>query len=257
MRSTQEGWNCSDYFPTQNNYSVYEALKTFCQHSWHHKLLFDRRPQGIDESHNVIPGPAFIYLLASCLWEENLRYLDKEIKHISFQEIRNPKLEINNVLHDRREDLARLKSELVKTAMHVPSEVEKYFETYWSGGAYYSRITPGVSEHLKRLIEDTSKLEAFLMETFTLFMSSISVQDTRLSMDQAQRGSRLTILAFIYVPLSFVTGVFGMNIQQINGSGLNIWVCFVALVAVVFLTVPIFWIMKLHGNRKAINDSKV
>jgi len=88
-------------------------------------------------------------------------------------------------------------------------------------------------------------------------MSSISVQDTRLSMDQAQRGSRLTILAFIYVPLSFVTGVFGMNIQQINGSGLNNWVCFVALAAVVFLTVPIFWIMKLHGDRKAPSDSKV
>ena len=141
--------------------------------------------------------------------------------------------------------------------MHVPTRIEQYFETYWSGGTYYSRINPGVTEHLKRLIEDTSKLEAFLMETFTLFMSSISVQDTRLSMDQAQRGSRLTILAFIYVPLSFVTGVFGMNIQQINGSGLNNWVCFVALAAVVFLTVPIFWIMKLHGDRKAPSDSKV
>ncbi|KAH7304524.1 hypothetical protein B0I35DRAFT_444968 [Stachybotrys elegans] len=240
----------------QNKYSIYELLQTFCQHPWHHKLLFDLRPQGIDKSHNVMPGSAFIYLFASCLWEENLSYLDKEIKRISFREIRNPKLETNNVLHDKREDLARLKDELVRTAMHVPSEIENYFETYWSGGEYYSRIKPNVTQHFERLIADTNKLEAFLMETFTLFMSSISVQDTHRSMDQAQRGSRLTILAFIYVPLSFVTGVFGMNIQQINGSGLDIWVCFVVLVAVIFLTVPVFLTMKLSGDRKA-NDSSV
>jgi Mg2+ and Co2+ transporter CorA len=88
-------------------------------------------------------------------------------------------------------------------------------------------------------------------------MSSVSVQDSRLSIeqsslsiDQARRGSQLTFLAFIYVPLSFVTGTFGMNIQQINGSGLNIWVCFVALVPVIFVTLLVFLAVKLYGSRK-------
>jgi len=194
-----------------------------------------------------------IYLLVSCLWEENLRYLDKEIKRISFREIRNPKLEINSELHDRREDLAHIKAGLIEAAMYIPTEVKEYFATHplWTSS---SRIR---IDNWKRLIEEATKLEAFLMETFQLFMSSVSVQDSRLSIeqsslgiDQARRGSQLTFLAFIYVPLSFVTGIFGMNIQQINGSGLNIWVCFVALVPVIFVTVLVFLAVKLYGSRK-------
>lgn len=34
----------------------------------------------------------------------------------------------------------------------------------------------------------------------------------------AIRGQRLTRLAFLYIPMSFVTGVFGMNVMEINGS---------------------------------------
>jgi hypothetical protein len=246
------------YHVSQNQYSVFENLKTFCQHSWHLRVLFDYREHSkghykINASQDVLPCHPLIYLLVSCLWEENLRYLDKEIKRISFREIRNPKLEINSELHDRREDLAHIKAGLIETAMYIPAEVKEYFARHplWTSS---SRIR---IDNWKRLIEEATKLEAFLMETFQLFMSSVSVQDSRLSIeqsslsiDQARRGSQLTFLAFIYVPLSFVTGIFGMNIQQINGSGLNIWVCFVALVPVIFVTLLVFLAVKLYGSRK-------
>lgn len=240
-----------------NKHSLFEILKRFCEHPWHNRILFDLHETSkgyrMDGSTNVLPAHPLIYLLSCCLWEENLRYLDKEIKYISFREIRNPKLEINTVLHDRREDLARLKASLVDTAMYVPESVAEYFNSRFK----LDVISRNPVENLNRLSGEATKLEAFLMETFQLFMSSISVQGSRLSIkqarlsiDQAQRGSRLTLLAFIYVPLSFVTGVFGMNIQQINGSGLNIWVCFVALAVVVFATVPVFLGVKLYGDRK-------
>jgi Mg2+ and Co2+ transporter CorA len=182
-----------------------------------------------------------------------LRYLNKEIKRISFREIRNPKLEINSELHDRREDLARMKEGLIETETYIPPKIKDYFATHpqWT---WSSRIR---IENGKRLIEETTKLEAFLMETFQLFMSSVSVQDSRLSIEQSRlsieqgrRGSQLTFLALIYVPLSFVTGIYGMNIKQINGSGLNIWVYFVTLLPVIFMTVLIFLAVKLYGNRR-------
>jgi hypothetical protein len=193
------------YHVSQNQYSVFENLKTFCQHSWHLEVLFDYREYRkcqykMDTSQDVLPCHPLIYLLVCCLWEENLRYLDKEIKRISFREIRHPKLEINSELHDRREDLARIKAGLIETAMYIPAEVKEYFATHplWTSS---SRI--GI-DNWKRLIEEATKLEAFLMETFQLFMSSVSVQDSRLSIeqsslsiDQAQRGSQLTFLAFI------------------------------------------------------------
>jgi hypothetical protein len=240
----------------QSKYSVFENLKVFCQHGWHQHMLFG--PYHLlsfhgGVGHNIIPCHPLIYLWSSCLWEENLRRLDKDIKHISFREIRNPRLEINSELHDKREDLAVLKNGLLETAMYIPPNVTDYFHSHqWERSS--TRRSP--RENLEGLTEDAAKLESFLMETFQLFMSSISVQDTRLtieqsrlSIDQAQRASRLTVLAFIYVPLSFVTGIFGMNIQQINGSGLSIWVCFVAVAAAVFVTLPVFWVVNLYGNR--------
>jgi len=141
---------------------------------------------------------------------------------------------------------------LTETAMYIPADVVRFFEAFPI--AWTSRTRTG---NWQRLIDETTKLEAFLMETFQLFMSSVSVQDSRLSINQAQRGGQITLLALIYVPLSFVTGIFGMNIQQINGSGLNIWVCFVTLVPVVFITVLVFLAVKLHGDRKAARKTLV
>ena len=41
----------------------------------------------------------------------------------------------------------------------------------------------------------------------------------------------VTILAFIFVPLSLATSIFGMNVQQINSTGNQIWVFIVVAVA--------------------------
>ena len=95
------------------------------------------------------------------------------------------------------------------------------------------------------------------METFQLLMSSISVQDARMSVEQGQlsnrqslRATQLTILASIYVPLSFVTGVFGMNLKQLNESGLSIWVFFVAIVIAAIVTGVIFLGLQVYSKRE-------
>ncbi|EPE34320.1 Magnesium transport protein CorA, transmembrane region [Glarea lozoyensis ATCC 20868] len=247
------------YDSSRREYSLFENLKTFCHHHWHLRVLFDQRIDhfGCDyvvyPNKLVLPATPLIYLWASCLWEENLKFLDKEIKRISFREIRNPRLEINAILHDRREDLAHIIQGLADTNMYIPREVHEFFATHpnWLD---FTRTKP---ENWDRLIAQANKLDAFLIETFQLFMSSVSVQDShmsieqsRLGMEQARRGSQLTYLAFIYVPLSFVTGIFGMNVQQINGTGLNVWVCFVTLVPLVCLTGLVFWGVWFYGRWK-------
>jgi hypothetical protein len=67
-------------------------------------------------------------------------------------------------------------------------------------------------------------LEKFLRDSFALPMSSISVMEAGSINEQAQQGQMITRLTFLYVPLSFVTGIFGMNVKEINGSPLPIWV---------------------------------
>jgi Mg2+ and Co2+ transporter CorA len=46
---------------------------------------------------------------------------------------------------------------------------------------------------------------------------------------QAQRANLLTILAAIYLPLTLVTGIFGMNILEINDHAPRFWMCLAAL----------------------------
>jgi CorA-like Mg2+ transporter protein len=234
----------------QAQYSILDSLKNVFQHGWHLDLLFG-------DDLVVFPGRPLLYTISNSLWQSNLRFLAKHIKHISFEEIRCPNLEINEVLHDRREDLAFIKSGLTETTTYVPEKVKEYFRTH----SYYSErqdhvlpVTP-VDAHLRSL-EEATQLEVFLMQTFQLLMSSTSVQESQLGSEQAKRATRLTQLAFIYIPLSFVTGIFGMNLKELNGSGLSIWVCFVAMAIVLILTAIIFWLPNARAAQKSSQNQQ-
>ena len=59
------------------------------------------------------------------------------------------------------------------------------------------------------------------------------------------------MLAFIYVPLNLATSIFGMNIEQLNGNGQQVWVFI--LTAVVALTITggsWFMIEQINSYRK-------
>lgn len=51
-------------------------------------------------------------------------------------------------------------------------------------------------------------------------------------------------------PLSFVTGIFGMNLNKVNDSPLPYWAFFIAVGAVLFLTAAIFGSWFLWHRRK-------
>ena len=231
-------------FP-QTKYSLFDSLMGFFQHGWHFRVLFDN-----DEF--AIPGQPLLYILASSVWESNLRYLTREIHRISFEEIRNPSLNINNALHARRENLAFMKSSLTETNKFVPVKVVEYFKEHIyfvrNAQSQWKPVTP-IEIH-QRTLDEAAQLDGFLMETFQLLMSSISVRDSQLSIEQSQRATRLTQLAFIYAPLSFVAGIFGMNVREINATGLSIWVFFVTLAITSILTAGLFWIIRTLGNNR-------
>ena len=228
----------------QAKHSLFDSLKAFFQHGWHFALLFG--------AEGAIPHEPLLYLLSNSLWISNLNYLTSEIHRISFVEVRNPSLKINNALHDRRENLASMKTSLTETIKYMPTTAVEYFRkhTYFLNNAAirWNSVTP-IESH-QRTLDAVVQLDHVLMETFQLLMSSISLRDTQLSIEQSQRATRLTQLAIIYVPLSFVTGLFGMNVQQINATGLPIWVCFVTLAIIIVLSAGIFWFLHARGKKK-------
>jgi Mg2+ and Co2+ transporter CorA len=97
---------------------------------------------------------------------------------------------------------------------------------------------------LREILKQTNVLEKSLMDSFTLLRSSISVMEAGSIKDQAQQGHMTIRLAFLYVPFSFVTDIFGMKIREINGSPLLMWMPVAAFHVVSACTLEILFLWR-------------
>jgi len=103
---------------------------------------------------------------------------------------------------------------------------------------------------LREIMEQTNVLEKFLMDSFTILMNSIGVMEAESIKEQAQQGQMITRLAFLYVPLNFVTGILGMNVKEINGSPLPMWVPVAAFLVVSTCTLGILFLWRWKQNSR-------
>lgn len=226
------------------DYSLLDSLAMFFGHGWHLRALFHL----MDMSPN---WPYYlVYMLSASLWRKNLEHLDRKIKEISFNDIRRPSLDTNGLLHDHRQDLSIFQAEVQHTRDGMPPFVAQQFDEVAQEEAFKNLINLLPESAFRSLVDDSEKLSRFLMDSFQLLLSSVSV-------DQAARGTLLTRLAFLYVPLSFVTGIFGMNITEINGGTPRWWTLLVSLVVVIACTAAFFWVLKLYSKLVARLQSNV
>ncbi|KAK0346641.1 hypothetical protein LTR59_002566 [Friedmanniomyces endolithicus] len=192
----------------------------------------------------ALPVLPFLYLLSNSIWISNLRHLDSEIKHASYVEIRNPDQKINDRLHDLRGDLADFRARVAGTNTYTPSVLADYYDDFPMILNRHHQSFYSPAENHQVMLDQAAKLESLLMDTFQILMSSLNVRDSQISIEQARRGTLVAYLAFFYVPFAFVTGVFGMNIKEINGSPLSIWVCIVTLAVTIALTAAGFLVYR-------------
>lgn len=214
-------------------HSLCECLQRFLTHPWHFNVLFLN-------TENAITPENFLYLLVSSTWETNLRYLDQDIKRIGFKEIRKPTTNINNQLHDRRQDLVYLYEQVAIARKWMPQSVKDQLHAINVAAQREGKYMGFPDEMLKDILKRSEVLEKFLMDSFNILASSTSVLVAEQSVEQGIRGQRFATLAFLYIPLSFVTGIFGMNVREINGSPLSVWVFAVVLGITIVLTAVIF-----------------
>jgi Mg2+ and Co2+ transporter CorA len=68
---------------------------------------------------------------------------------------------------------------------------------------------------LQKFSENITQMSDRLQRTSMLLTSNMGLLDSRRSISEAQAVSRLTELAFVFVPLSFATSVFGMQVKPL------------------------------------------
>jgi hypothetical protein len=106
-----------------------------------------------------------------------------------------------------------------------------------------SRIAPENSEKFHTLLQDyrdlldqAEQLRTKLTSVLQRDVSLAALSESRKSIRQADSIRRLTLLAFVFVPLNFVTSFFGMNTKEFGTGKVKLWICF-TVASVVTLTV--------------------
>ncbi|GAB7325287.1 hypothetical protein MBLNU13_g09342t2 [Cladosporium sp. NU13] len=226
---------------------VFESLAAFTRNDWHLEILcneeellpmYDLHEQSGAQKGAIEPSryaalrpQAFMFLLSSFLWGANMTFLEIKGRRISFFDIRNlgatDATKINSELNDCREDLDYLIETVSDTDSQTPADLAAYYDEFprirWRHKETY--LSP--IDHHKKILERARTLEKLLIDSFQMLMSSVSVQQATLgneqaaisaklasaSVEQARAATRITALAFVYIPLTFVTGIFGMNIR--------------------------------------------
>ncbi|KAK3643986.1 hypothetical protein LTR56_009838 [Elasticomyces elasticus] len=106
----------------KSQFRLTDCFSNMFAHAWHLNILFGQPA--------ALPPIPLLYLLSSSLWESNIRYVDRQLRRVSFVEIRNPDRNINNRLHDLREDLADIKARVSETNTYTHAGLAKYYDKF-------------------------------------------------------------------------------------------------------------------------------
>ena len=89
-------------------------------------------------------------------------------------------------------------------------------------------------------------------EGMTALVNSSVLEESRRSANMAMKVQRLTIIATVFIPLSFVCAVWGMNLKVFGSGDQPIWVCFVSAVPIVLVALLIYyWDGLIRSYQKA------
>ncbi|GAB7324391.1 hypothetical protein MBLNU13_g08332t2 [Cladosporium sp. NU13] len=196
--------------------------------------MYTKTPSG--RRLRAVRAHPLVYVLIDAAWTRNLRYLTNKVKDISFANMEKPHRDALMTMHELREDLDYAKGEIAKAVRYAPPTLADYFERSASSEWYQRDGLPLV--FLKEMENDAATLDEFLTNSLNLLLASLALRDS-------QRADMLTWLAAVYVPLSFVTGIFGMNLRELNDSTLPVWICLEVLGVVLLVTAALVIVYKL------------
>lgn len=180
------------------------------------------------------------YRLVMSTWKDGILHLMHEIDYFWEQAIDGPHVE----------DFTRLKAS------------KQYAVTmYQDLGAWMVNMEELLSpqndrsgeramNELKDLLGQISTLKQEISDTFQLLIGAIAIKDSEIqkklareSKLQARRSTALTALAAVYLPLSLTTGVFGMNISEIESGQPKYWAVLALGIGLLVATLPfLLWV---------------
>ncbi|KAI2616841.1 hypothetical protein GGR54DRAFT_641433 [Hypoxylon sp. NC1633] len=112
------------------------------------------------------------------------------------------------------------------------------------------RILEDLSEDIVALSTYARDLSKRYSNMLQILMNRVSILESQRNLRQAEITGQLTALAFVFVPLTFFTSVFGMNVVEISGSpdnpSLKIVLGVALPITLAIVVVPIWSLFRLR-----------
>jgi hypothetical protein len=109
--------------------------------------------------------------------------------------------------------------------------VVRHLELHFSRNPQHVASIKGILEDYTHINSDIEDVGRRLENMLPVVTSLVQIIDARQSFAETANITRLTILALIFVPLSFVSGLFSMNSKNMPGSD-HFWVYFAVAIPV-------------------------
>lgn len=238
---------------TDNSYNLFDALINTFKHLWTMMVVLDN---------DIVVNPeVFVYMFTTSTVEYRLNKLRGHIRQVSFHAIRAPGIAITDSLHDAREDMIYMRDAINETFNSINERDWKLFEelSQRSGDTNMQ----GFMSRMQSLVVGGKELHEFFVETLQILAQTISIRDSqnsikqaKESLEQTKQATMLTRLAAIYLPLSISTGIFGMNLQEINNSAPKLWTFIVTLVGLGILTIASMLLIPVYTQKKQEKQCK-
>lgn len=165
----------------------------------------------------------------------------------------------NKVMHPRGKTSSNLE-------VHYDKQIGVLNEIRQNLDALKVFTTDNSSARWKRMIGDYERVlqsaeqqvNVVLAQKMTYRAAMASLDESRLSIDHAKRSiqqndrvKKLTQLAFIFIPLSFSTSAFGMNLGVLGTGTASVWMVVVTIVLVYFST-GVLWMLLRYQDTMAV-----
>ncbi|POR32091.1 Uncharacterized protein TPAR_07672 [Tolypocladium paradoxum] len=95
---------------------------------------------------------------------------------------------------------------------------------------------PGLASELAALNTDLQVLQSRAEQTLNILATSMTLAQSSLVIDQTSGINKLTELAFFFVPISFITSIFSMQVFELTSAPPRIWTWGLSLTAVALST---------------------
>ena len=180
------------------------------------------------------------YRLIISTWNEGLEFLVRETDYFWEQAIRGPHVNDFARLKASKRYAATLYQDLGAWTMIMERLLAP--KTYRGGARAMNEP--------KDLLGQVLAFKQEIGDTFQLLIGAIAIKDSEIqkklgqeSKLQARRSTALTALAAIYLPLSLTTGIFGMNILEIDQGKPKYWTALAVAVGLLVATLPfLVWV---------------